>query len=75
VENSGMGDMLRFDAERLKILIERHHLHTKSARAAEILANWDQALGSFVKVMPNDYKNALLELASDRETAPAVAAE
>ena len=46
VENNGMGDMLRFDAERLRILIERHHLHTKSARAAEILANWDQALGS-----------------------------
>jgi glutamate synthase (NADPH/NADH) large chain len=75
VENSGMGDMLRFDAERLRILIERHHLHTKSARAAEILANWDQALGSFVKVMPTDYRGALLELASDRATAAAVAAE
>jgi glutamate synthase (NADPH/NADH) large chain len=75
VENNGMGDMLRFDAERLRILIERHHLHTKSARAAEILANWDQALRSFVKVMPTDYRNALQELASDRETAAAVAAE
>jgi glutamate synthase (NADPH) large chain len=75
VENNGMGDMLAFDAERLRILIERHHLHTKSARAAEILANWDVALKSFVKVMPTDYKNALLELASDRETAAAVAAE
>ena len=30
VENNGMGDMLRFDAERLRILIERHHLHTGS---------------------------------------------
>jgi glutamate synthase (NADPH/NADH) large chain len=75
VENSGMGDMLRFDAERLRILIERHHLHTKSARAAEILANWDLALGSFVKVMPADYRRALLELASARGTAAAVAAE
>jgi glutamate synthase (NADPH/NADH) large chain len=75
VENNGMGDMLAFDAERLRILIERHHLHTKSARAAEILANWDVALKSFVKVMPTDYRNALLELASDRETAAAVAAE
>jgi hypothetical protein len=26
-------------------------------------------------VMPTDYRNALLELASDRETAAAVAAE
>jgi glutamate synthase (NADPH/NADH) large chain len=70
-----MGDMLRFDAERLRILIERHHLHTKSARAAEILANWDQALGSFVKVMPTDYRKALTDLATDRATAAAVAAE
>ena len=36
VENSGMGDMLRFDAERLRILIERHLLHTGSAARAEI---------------------------------------
>jgi glutamate synthase (NADPH/NADH) large chain len=75
VENNGMGDMLRFDAERLKVLIERHHLHTGSARAAEILENWDRALGSFVKVMPTDYKNALLELGLEREAAAAVAAE
>jgi glutamate synthase (NADPH/NADH) large chain len=75
VENNGMGDMLRFDAERLRILIERHQLHTGSARAAEILENWDAALGSFVKVMPIDYKNALLELGLERETASAVAAE
>jgi glutamate synthase (NADPH/NADH) large chain len=75
VENAGMGDMLRFDAERLRILIERHHLHTGSARAAEILENWDQALRSFVKVMPTDYRRALLELSADRETAQAVAAE
>jgi glutamate synthase (NADPH/NADH) large chain len=75
VENNGMGDMLRFDAERLKILIERHQLHTGSARAAEILNNWDQALGSFVKVMPTDYKNALAELATERATAAAVAAD
>ena len=75
VENNGMGDMLRFDAERLRILIERHKLHTGSARAAEILDNWDQALGSFVKVMPTDYRRALLELATERETAAAVAAE
>jgi len=75
VENNGMGDMLRFDAERLRILIERHHLHTKSARAAEILANWDKALGSFVKVMPTDYRRALTELASERKATAAVAAE
>jgi glutamate synthase (NADPH/NADH) large chain len=75
VDNNGMGDMLRFDAERLRILIERHHLHTGSKRAAEILENWDDAVGSFVKVMPTDYRRALLELSNARETAAAVAAE
>jgi glutamate synthase (NADPH/NADH) large chain len=74
VENNGMGDMLRFDAERLRILVERHQLHTGSKRAGEILANWDQALASFVKVMPTDYRRALLDMQAQREAAP-VAAE
>jgi glutamate synthase domain-containing protein 3 len=75
VENSGMGDMLGFDAERLRILIERHHLHTASARAAEILENWDTVLGSFVKVMPRDYRRALTDMANERAAAAAVATE
>ncbi len=69
-----MGDVLRFDAERLRIVIERHHLHTGSARARELLEDWDNALKSFVKVMPKDYKRALLQ-ARDRTAAKAVAAE
>ncbi|WP_436012790.1 glutamate synthase large subunit [Phenylobacterium sp. LjRoot219] len=74
VENNGMGDMLRFDAERLRILVERHQLYTGSKRAGELLANWDQALGDFVKVMPTDYRRALLDMQAQREAAP-VAAE
>jgi len=74
VEDNGMGDMLRFDAERLRILVERHHLHTGSARARELLEDWDKALKSFVKVMPKDYKRALVQ-AHERATAKAVAAE
>jgi glutamate synthase (NADPH/NADH) large chain len=74
VEDNGMGDMLRFDAERLRILLERHHLRTGSLRARELLEDWETALENFVKVMPRDYKNALLQ-ARDRATATAVAAE
>ena len=74
VEDNGMGDVLAFDAERLRILVERHHLHTGSARARELLEDWDNALGAFVKVMPRDYKRALLQ-ARDRAAAKAVAAE
>ncbi len=75
VENAGMGDLLSFDAERLRILIERHHLHTGSRRAAEILENWDRALPSFVKVMPKDFRRALTDMAKERAAAAAVAAE
>ncbi|MCX7364333.1 MAG: glutamate synthase subunit alpha, partial [Alphaproteobacteria bacterium] len=73
VEDNGMGDVLRFDSERLRILVERHHLHTGSARARELLEDWDRALACFVKVMPKDYKRALMQ-ARDR-AAEKVAAE
>jgi glutamate synthase (NADPH/NADH) large chain len=74
VEDNGMGDVLGFDAERLRILVERHLLHTGSARARELLDDWDNAVKSFVKVMPKDYKRALLQ-ARERAAAKAVAAE
>jgi glutamate synthase (NADPH/NADH) large chain len=75
VEDNGMGDMLGFDAERLRILIERHKLYTGSRRATEILDNWDAALPHFFKVMPKDYRRALTEMATERMAAAAVAAE
>jgi glutamate synthase (NADPH/NADH) large chain len=68
-DDNGMGDMLRFDAERLKILIERHLLFTGSARARAILDNWNESLKHFVKVMPIDYRRALLELQAERRIA------
>ncbi|CAN5264212.1 glutamate synthase large subunit [soil metagenome] len=73
--DSGMGDMLRFDAERLRILVERHLLYTGSARAREILDNWDEALKAFVKVMPKDYRQALADMETERQSAAHVAAE
>ena len=44
------------------------------ARARELLDDWDNAVKSFVKVMPKDYKRALLQ-ARERAAAKAVAAE
>ena len=75
VADSGMGDPLRFDAERLRILVERHLLYTDSARAREILDNWDVALTRFVKIMPTDYAKALADLALEKASLRAVAAE
>jgi glutamate synthase (NADPH/NADH) large chain len=74
VSDAGMGDLLRFDAERLRILIERHLLYTGSARARALLDNWEETLSRFVKVMPLDYAKALAGMAAERH-AKAVAAE
>ena len=69
VHDSEMGHMLRYDAERLRILVERHHLATGSARARELLADWPNALRHFVKVVPPEYRRALADL--EMETAEA----
>ncbi len=72
VDDNGMGDMLRFDAERLRLLVERHAAHTGSLRAKALLADWERARGLFVKVMPKDYRRALTDM---RNAAARVAAE
>ncbi len=61
--------------ERIRILVERHLLHTGSARAKMMLENWDGALAKFVKVMPVDYARALNDLKNERLKSAAVAAE
>ena len=75
VHDFGMGDMLRHSAERLRILLERHHLHTGSKRARAILDDWDNALTRFVKIMPRDYARALKQLEAERLASASVAAE
>jgi len=60
-------DMTRYDALRLKSLVEAHLHYTNSNRARHILQNWDEYLPKFVKVMPVEYRRALLEMqAKDR---------
>jgi len=75
VRDNGMGDPLRFDGQRLRILIERHLLYTGSARARRLLDDWDNTVASFVKVTPRDYRRALVELRAERDTARMAAAE
>jgi glutamate synthase (NADPH/NADH) large chain len=75
VRDSGMGDPLNHDAERLRILVERHRASTGSARAAALLADWPAALATFVKVTPRDYRRALEDLARERAAASLQAAE
>jgi glutamate synthase domain-containing protein 3 len=51
-------------------LVERHALLTGSARAKNILENWNRYRGKFVKVMPLDYRRALAAAAATARTAP-----
>jgi glutamate synthase (NADPH/NADH) large chain len=52
------------DEITLKTLIEQHAEYTGSTRAQQILADWVAYRAKFVKVMPNEYKRALTEIAA-----------
>ena len=75
VDDFGMGDMLHHDAERLRILVERHQLHTGSRVAGALLDDWDREVTRFVKIMPRDYARALEALAAQRDDDAYEAAE
>jgi glutamate synthase (NADPH/NADH) large chain len=67
VESHGKVDVRhlgRADDELLRSLIEKHAQYTGSERARHILSNWDRYRCKFVKVMPNEYRRALKEMAA-----------
>ncbi len=47
------------EAAEVRAMIERHLAYTQSARARQILDNWDKLQPLFVKVMPKDYRRML----------------
>ena len=55
------------DEALLKMLVERHATYTGSERAKAILADWANARGKFVKVMPHEYRRALAEQAAQQQ--------
>ena len=60
------GDMSRHDEERLMQLIANHRDYTGSERARTILDNWADYRAKFVKIMPVEYRRALLEMEAAR---------
>jgi glutamate synthase (ferredoxin) len=50
-------------------LISRHYQYTQSAVAERLLGNWEEKIGRIVKVMPVEYKKALLRLAKEKSAA------
>jgi glutamate synthase (NADPH) large chain len=61
--NTGMADLEPLtadDADFLRALIGRHQAETGSAVAARLLADWEEAVPRFSRVMPRDYKRVLV---------------
>ncbi|MGA8147538.1 MAG: glutamate synthase large subunit [Gallionellaceae bacterium] len=55
------------DAAALRGKIQKHLRYTGSTRARHILDNWSTYLPKFVKVMPTEYRRALLEIAAQQK--------
>jgi glutamate synthase (ferredoxin) len=47
------------DVQEVEELLKRHAVYTRSARAWQILALWQENAPKFVKVMPRDYRRVL----------------
>ena len=59
-----VGDLTKFDAARLRHLVEKHVAYTGSTLAQGLLDDWRAAQGKFKKVMPVEYRQAMEKLAT-----------
>ena len=50
------------DIEELHAMVEKHYRLTGSSVAEWVLENWEASLEEFIKIMPVEYRNALLRL-------------
>jgi glutamate synthase domain-containing protein 3 len=57
------------DSATVAALLEEHRTRTGSPKATELLAAWETALSRFVKVVPNEYRRVLEELARREKSA------
>ncbi|KAA9004803.1 glutamate synthase large subunit [Paenibacillus spiritus] len=56
------------EAQELQDMIARHAELTGSALGSRVLANWQENLPSFVRVIPKDYKRMLSQIRKVQET-------
>lgn len=54
------------DIAQLKELIENHYNATLSPLAQRILENWENCLSKFIKIFPEEYKQALIRLEREK---------
>ncbi len=55
------------DEDLLKSLVEKHAKFTGSQQARKILESWADYRARFVKVMPHEYRRALIEMAAQKQ--------
>ena len=56
----------------LRYMLDRHVQYTDSAVAKQLLANWDETITKFVRVMPRDYARVLREMEQKQAAAQPV---
>ena len=57
------------DMEELHAMVEKHYRLTGSSVAEWVLENWEASLEEFIKIMPVEYRNALLRLEEEEGQA------
>lgn len=57
------------DIAELKDLIESHYNYTMSPLAQRLLENWENSLPMFVKVFPEEYRQALIRLEEEEKAS------
>ena len=62
------------DMAELRKLIDNHYRYTGSRVAHWVLDHWERALREFVQVMPIEYRNALMRLATETPAVSVAAA-
>ncbi|HKL36899.1 MAG TPA: glutamate synthase-related protein, partial [Salegentibacter sp.] len=66
MEMIGLEDPSEENKEELKELISNHYQYTESDVAREILENWKESSGKFIKVMPTEFKKALKKMEEEK---------
>ncbi|MBE8158113.1 MAG: hypothetical protein HAW59_01805, partial [Betaproteobacteria bacterium] len=57
------------DADIVRDMLARHVHYTGSPKAQTVLDNWDSYRMKFVKILPHEYRRAMLEMAGAAKVA------
>ncbi len=67
MEMVAIEELTEDDFDDLRKMIRNHFKYTGSLKALHILQDWKQHKGTFIKIMPTEYKRVLAEMAKEAE--------